>query len=93
MYFLMNVLITGQRGFIGKNIYTRFLKKSKIKKIFFKNCTKLSLEEFENKIEKIFFKFKPDIVIHAATYFSNKRGLSEKKKVYESELYIFEKIF
>lgn len=88
----MNVLITGQRGFIGKNIYTRFLKKSKIKKIFFKNCTKLSLEEFENKIEKIFFKFKPDIVIHAATYFSNKRGLSEKKKCMRVN-YIYSKKF
>ena len=76
----MNVLITGQRGFIGNNLYTRFLKKSKIKKIFFKNYTKLSLEEFEKKIQKIIFNFKPDLVIHAATYFSNKYGFYEKKK-------------
>lgn len=92
MYFLMNVLITGQRGFIGKNIYTRFLQKSKIKKIFFKNYTKLSLKKFENKIEKIIFKFKPDLVIHTATYFSNKRGFSEEKKCMKIN-YIYSKKF
>ena len=76
----MKIIITGSRGFIGKNLYNTFSKKFEVQKLLFKKFSNLKENDFKKKLRKQIFLFKPDIVIHAATLFTNENSLEVKKK-------------
>lgn len=76
----MKIIITGSRGFIGKNLLNFFQKKHRVRKLIYKNISLLNEEKYKKKLEKIFSKFKPDIIIHAATKFSKKKDKEIKKE-------------
>ena len=77
----MKVIITGSRGFIGKNLYDTFSKKFEVQKLLFKNFSNLKENDFKKKLRKQFFLFKPDIVIHAGTLFTKESSSEAKKNV------------
>ena len=68
------ILLTGSSGFIGTNIIKYFVKKKikfhavDLKKnnyLYIKNFTRLDLSN-KNKVEKLFKKIKPKLIIHLA---------------------------
>ena len=75
----MKVIITGSRGFIGKNLINKFPKNYKIYKLYFKSLTKLNSREFKKKIKQKISNIKPDVVIHAATHFKKSKDNLTKK--------------
>jgi nucleoside-diphosphate-sugar epimerase len=76
----MKIIITGSRGFIGKNLLNNFPKKFKVQKLLFKKFSNLKENNFKKKLENKILSFKPDIVIHAATLFTKTNNLDVKKK-------------
>ena len=76
----MKIIITGSRGFIGKNLLKDFPKNFKVQKLIFKKLTNLKKNDFKKKLKNKIISFKPDIVIHAATLFTKENNLYVKKK-------------
>lgn len=76
----MNVMLTGSNGFIGKETYHKLKKKHNVKKLIFKKLSQKSLTEIKKKIDKEIKKFKPNIIIHCATFFSKDKDAVTKKK-------------
>lgn len=75
----MKIIITGSRGFIGKNLCENLSKKNIIKRVFFKNLSSKNNLEIKKKIKKIFLSFNPDLVIHVATLFSKEKSYKIEK--------------
>tara|TARA_B100002019_G_C21272109_1_gene602971 strand:+ start:1436 stop:2236 length:801 start_codon:yes stop_codon:yes gene_type:complete len=88
----MKIIITGSRGFIGKSLVSSFSKNFKVKKLHFKSLVNLNKNAFKKEIQKKLFNHKPDIVIHAATYFSNLNNKFTRKEC-EKVNFEYSKIF
>ena len=81
-FFNKTLMITGNNGFIGTYLslyFIHYFKKLSIKKIIFidtsnstnlKNKDLIFLKQDVTKSKKIIYKYKPDIIIHAATFAS-----------------------
>ena len=79
-FFNKTLMITGNNGFIGTYLslyFIHYFKKLSIKKIIFidtsnstnlKNKNLIFLKQDVTKSKKIIYKYKPDIIIHAATF-------------------------
>lgn len=103
-YYNKKILITGSNGFLGKIISDEFkifkpllIDKSYIKKK--RNKFNIDLTNF-TKLEKFFFKFKPDLIIHLASEIFdlsdeevyNKNLVASKNIIKLSEKYKVKKI-
>tara|TARA_B100000795_G_scaffold246666_1_gene212501 strand:- start:7036 stop:7257 length:222 start_codon:yes stop_codon:yes gene_type:complete len=67
------IIITGSNGFLGKNIVNFLEKKYLIKKLSFKNFSKIQDNKKKKYLDNFIKKHKPFAVIHLATYFSKKK--------------------
>ncbi len=86
-----NIIVTGARGFIGKNLINSLKEKYIIKKLSFEKFGKIKDIDKKKYIDNFIKKNKPFAVIHLATYFSkinNKKTFLKCMKVN----YFFSKI-
>lgn len=74
------IIITGSNGFLGKNIVNFLEKKYLIKKLSFKNFSKIQDNKKKKYLDNFIKKHKPFAVIHLATYFSKKKNKETLKK-------------
>ena len=74
------IIITGSNGFLGKNIVNFLEKKYLIKKLSFKNFSKIQDNKKKKYLDNFIKKHKPFAVIHLATYFSKKKDKETLKK-------------
>jgi nucleoside-diphosphate-sugar epimerase len=71
------VFITGANGFIGSNFLKNYNKKIIIKKINSKKI--LKKKNYEDFLEKLFFKHKPQVIIHYANYYTKSNSLKDSR--------------
>ncbi|MFH1749935.1 MAG: sugar nucleotide-binding protein, partial [bacterium] len=71
----MNIIITGSKGQLGQELQ-KTLRKENLKAIDVDDC---DITDF-HQVKKIFFEFKPDIVIHCAAYTQVDRAETEQDK-------------
>ena len=67
------IIITGANGFLGSNLYSFLKKKNKVVKLSFLKFSKLDDKYKDKYLNKLFYKHKPHVVIHLATFFSKKK--------------------
>jgi nucleoside-diphosphate-sugar epimerase len=73
----INIFLTGSSGFIGSNFFNSFKKKFNIKKI---NTKKIIRKvNYRRKLELLFQKYTPSVVIHFAAYYSKTNYKRENK--------------
>ena len=68
-----NIIITGSKGFLGKNLSNILRKKYSITKLSFKKFSKMRDDRKRKYLDTLIKKIKPFAIIHLATYFSKKK--------------------
>lgn len=99
----MKVLITGATGFVGRNLVpvligdgnellelTRDIGKSEA--LFGKTTRKYLITEDQEALVQSITKFKPDIVIHLASYLTSGDSYSDMEKLIHSNLFFLSRI-
>jgi nucleoside-diphosphate-sugar epimerase len=97
----MKILFTGSTGFVGKNLMPKIISEGhevleltrsieKSTELFGNKTTKLKITDtkFKNKI----LDFKPEIVIHLASYLTSSDKLEDVNKLLDANIYFLSKV-
>lgn len=95
------ILITGSTGFVGKHLVPKLVSEgfeileitrdiSKSKKLFNDSTFKLDLED--NNFKKKIFDFKPEIVVHLASFLTSSDNWNDVEKLVNTNILFLSKI-
>jgi nucleoside-diphosphate-sugar epimerase len=96
----MNVIITGSTGFVGRHLVPKLIfEKHQIleltrnidfsNQLYGENTQKFLIEEDQNELISTIEKFRPDVVIHLASFLTSSDDYSSLNKLLETNIFFF----